>query len=304
MGEAGGEVTAPSELVQAATAIVVQARRDDDEQLVQLWVGKVRSAHSKRAYLYDSSRFFAFIRKPLRAVVFADLLAYAAHLKSLSISDGTRYKAMSAIKRLFAFAAGLGYLPIDVARPLQLPGAKDTLTERILEEEDVQRLIAGESSPRNKLMLQLLYLAGVRVDELIGLCWRDLQVRRGGGGQITVFGKGRKTRAIRLDGAIWPALMAARGSAADDAPVFPGRGGARMNPSTVLRVVKAAAARVGITKPVSPHWMRHCHASHALDRGAPLSLVQQTLGHSSIATTSRYLHARPNESSSKFLPPI
>jgi hypothetical protein len=66
--------------------------------------------------------------------------------------------------------------------------------------------------------------------------------------------------------------------------------------------VRAAAARAGIALPVSPHWFRHAHASHALDRGAPIHLVQATLGHTSITTTGRYLHARPQDSSSRFLP--
>jgi site-specific recombinase XerD len=69
----------------------------------------------------------------------------------------------------------------------------------------------------------------------------------------------------------------------------------------VLRIVKKAAARAGIKKPVSPHWMRHAHASHALERGAPIHLVQATLAHSSISTTGRYLHARPSDSSSRYL---
>jgi integrase/recombinase XerD len=65
--------------------------------------------------------------------------------------------------------------------------------------------------------------------------------------------------------------------------------------------VKAAAARAGLPPEVSAHWLRHAHASHALDRGAPAHLVQATLGHSSLTTTGRYLHARPSESSGKFL---
>jgi site-specific recombinase XerD len=85
--------------------------------------------------------------------------------------------------------------------------------------------------------------------------------------------------------------------------VFPSRkGGEPLTDSGIWRIVKQAAQRAGIEVPVSPHWLRHAHASHALDRGAPIHLVQVTLGHASITTTGRYLHARPKESSSKFLP--
>jgi integrase/recombinase XerD len=70
----------------------------------------------------------------------------------------------------------------------------------------------------------------------------------------------------------------------------------------VHRIVEAAAARAGLGAAVSAHWLRHAHASHALDRGAPISLVQTTLGHASVATTGRYLHARPRDSSARYLP--
>ncbi|HYQ91573.1 MAG TPA: tyrosine-type recombinase/integrase, partial [Candidatus Competibacteraceae bacterium] len=71
--------------------------------------------------------------------------------------------------------------------------------------------------------------------------------------------------------------------------------------SQVHRIVRAAARRAGLTMPVSPHWLRHAHASHALERGAPIHLVQQTLGHASVATTGVYLHARPGDSSALYL---
>ncbi len=147
-------------------------------------------------------------------------------------------------------------------------------------------------------MLRLLYGAGLRVSELTALTWRDAQ-DRGDSGQITVMGKGEKTRAILLSVDTWRELSGLRD--ADDAPVFPSRNGGHLDPSQVRRIVKGAARRAGITAPVSPHWLRHAHASHALDRGCPIHLVQATLGHASVATTGRYLHARPTDSSSRYL---
>ena len=114
------------------------------------------------------------------------------------------------------------------------------------------------------------------------------------------------TRAIQVPASVWKLLAGLRTpktGAAD--PVFrsrKGENGGVLRPLAVLRIVRKAAARAGIELPVSPHWFRHAHASHALDRGAPIHLVQATLGHASITTTGRYLHARPNDSSSRFLP--
>ncbi len=83
--------------------------------------------------------------------------------------------------------------------------------------------------------------------------------------------------------------------------MFVSRTGGPLSRTQVFRIVRAAAKRVGIDKDVSPHWLRHARASHALDRDAAVHLVQATLGHSSVATTGRYLHDRPTESSSKYL---
>ncbi len=100
----------------------------------------------------------------------------------------------------------------------------------------------------------------------------------------------------------WEALRTIRGEAGPDDAVFrSSRGGGPLDARQARRIVAAAARRAGVDAQVSPHWLRHAHASHALDRGAAIHLVQATLGHSSVATTGRYLHARPTESSSKYL---
>jgi integrase/recombinase XerD len=141
----------------------------------------------------------------------------------------------------------------------------------------------------------------MRVSELCGLRWKDVQ-ERGGAGQVTVYGKGGKTRAILLEPAAWVELQSLRGDAADDSPVFMSRkGGGPVQPNQVREIVAAQAKRAGLKRRVSPHWLRHSHASHAIDNQCPVSLVSATLGHTSLATTGRYLHARPHESSGKYL---
>jgi len=101
---------------------------------------------------------------------------------------------------------------------------------------------------------------------------------------------------------VWDMLMSLKGDVPANAPVFCSRKSGHLSQSAVWRIVKQASKTAGIDKEVSCHWFRHAHASHALDRGCPIHLVQATLGHSSIATTGRYLHARPTESSGEFLP--
>ena len=145
------------------------------------------------------------------------------------------------------------------------------------------------------------------MSEIVNLQWRHV-VASGDSGQITVTGKGDKTRAIKLSGDTWRALQGFRpAGAGSDAYVFQsqrrrgqeGRNG-RLDRSSVNRIVRRAGRLIGVDK-LSPHWLRHAHASHALDKGATVAVVKETLGHSSIAVTSRYLHARPSESSALYL---
>jgi integrase/recombinase XerD len=279
---------------------IVPRQADTDEQLVALWLHG-RPATTRRVYASDVDRFFGAIRKSMGSVTLADLQQFADELESQSLKPATRHRILATIKSLFAFAHGIGYLPFDVARPVRLPNLRDAMAERILSEAQVRRMLTLERHPRNQAILFLLYAAGVRVSECCALTWKDLQARDDGG-QVTVFGKGGKTRAALLPPSVWSSLMALRGDAADDMPIFRSRKGSHLHPSQVLRLVKKAASRAGIKRPVSPHWMRHAHASHALDHGAPIHLVQATLGHNSVATTGRYLHARPTDSSSRYLP--
>ena len=283
------------------TALVTQERTSSDEQLIAVWLHG-RSEHTARAYRADVERFRRATGKPLAAVTLADLQAFA---DSLEGAQASRYRTLSAVKSLLGFGHRIGYLPFDVGRVLRLPAVRSRLAERILAEADLHRILNLEPSPRNRAILTLLYASGVRVSELCGLSWRDLQPN-GEGGQITVFGKGSVTRAIQIPASVWKLVMGLRpaGAGLDD-PVFASRklkSGGRLKALGVLRVVRGAAKRAGIDLPVSPHWFRHAHASHALDRGAPIHLVQATLGHANINTTGRYLHARPQDSSSRFLP--
>jgi len=268
-----------------------------DTQLVALWLHG-RSPHTQRAYRSDVKRFQAFSGQPLRRVTLGDVQGFADSL--LHLSPASQSRILSAIKSLLAFGHRIGYLAYDVGQPLRLPRQKNRLAERILSEADVHRMLALEPSRRDRVLLRLLYAGGLRVSELCALAWRDAQERRDAG-QIAVSGKGEKTRVVLLTPATWQELTGLRDGADPNAPIFRSRKGGHLDKSQVLRIVRLAGRRAGIDVAVSPHWLRHAHASHALERGCPIHLVQATLGHASVATTGRYLHARPSDSSARYL---
>ena len=275
----------------------VPQQASSDAQLVTMWLHG-RSASTARAYGADAAAFLAYAAKPLQSVTVGDVHGFADSLAALA--SASRARKLSSVKSLLTYAHRLGYVAFNVGAAVRLPPVKNTLAERIMTEADVQRMLALEPDARNGAMLRLVYCAGLRISEVCGLSWRDLSARDDAG-QATVYGKGGKTRVILLPGSVWRVVVALRGSADPDAAVFVSQRHGHLDASAVHRVVKAAAARAGLSADVSAHWLRHAHASHALDRGAPIHLVQATLGHASVATTGRYTHARPSDSSARYL---
>ena len=272
-----------------------------DGELIRLWLSLKTSPHTRRAYRFDSSHFLSTVRKPLAAVTLSDLQAWVETLGQGSVGTATQNRAITAVKSLLTFGHETGYLPFNVGAAIKLRPHPNHLAQRVLSEEQIAKLVEAAPIGRDRILLRLLYVSGVRVSELCGLRWLDLEARHEGG-QITVFGKGGKTRSVLLKANLWHELLSLKQTARPEDPVFASRKRGPLDASQVRRIAYAAARHAGIDAKVSPHWLRHAHASHALDHHAPIHLVQATLGHASVATTGRYLHARPTDSSSFYLP--
>ncbi|MHB9071653.1 MAG: tyrosine-type recombinase/integrase [Sedimentisphaerales bacterium] len=284
---------------QLISAEVVVRQATTDEQVIELWLHG-RSPHTQKAYRKDIRNFVHTMNKPFAMVTLGDLQNYADSLAAKGLKDISCHRILSSVKSLFTFAHKLGLL-FDVGRPLKLPKYKDELAERILSEAEIHRIIDMEHQPRNRLLLRLLYLSGIRVSEVCRLTWSNMTARDNSQGQMTIFGKGSKTNNILLPASLWIDLMAFKNAALDTSPVFRSRKGGHLTAAQVWNIVKKAAKRAGISKAVSPHWFRHGSASHSISRGANISLVSATLGHASILTTSKYIHCRPEDSSSLYL---
>lgn len=285
------------------TLVVTQKADTASEQLLNMWLhGK--SIHTADYYRRSAKRFLEFVGKPLHLVTLAEVQGFATSLEESGLSASTQRTIMAAVKSLLSFGLKIEVLPRNVGTLVKLPQAPDTLSERLLSEIEVLTMIDFETHPRNRAILRLLYYGGLRVSELCGLKWKNLSVRDNGG-QVTVKGKGGKTRTVLVPAGLWVELMRLLGDEGENDPVFRSKKKSHDGHLTrewVHKIVQAAANRAGITGKVSPHALRHAHASHSLERGAKIHLVQATLGHSSVAVTGRYLHARPEDSSGLYLP--
>ena len=289
--------TRMDELAHRSVAPGMPANATTDDQVIRLWLHD-RARGTVRAYQADVAGFLHG-GIALQQVTLGLVQDYADTL--VGLSSATRARRLSSVKSLLSFAHRIGYLPFNVGAAITLPKVKMMLAQRIMPEEAVVRMLALELHRRNRALLRVLYVAGLRISEAVGLRVGDLIARKAEGGQITVFGKGGQTRVVLVPPGLWADLEALTAGADPEAPVFLSRQGSALDASQAHRVVKAAAARAGLPVAVSAHWLRHAHVSHALDRGAPAHLVQATVGHASLATTSRYAHARPGDSSSRYL---
>lgn len=272
---------------------------ENDSQLIELWIhGK--TTNTAEAYRRDIDRFTAFVNKPLPQVTLADVQAFSDSLGA-ELADASKARMLAAVKSLLTFGHRVGYLLFNVGAAIELPKVKNTLAERFLDKRSTRLMIDREPNPRNQALLRLIYIAGLRVSEATNLAGKDLTPREKGG-QVTVFGKGGKTRMLLIDEVTWNQLMTLRSeSTLGDSPIFQTRSGKALHRMHVLKIVKAAAKRAGIKKAVSPHWLRHATATHMITDGAPIHEVQAQLGHASISTTGKYLHALPINGAANYL---
>ena len=273
----------------------VLTRASTDRELVYVWLGD-KSRTTQVSYSSIVTGFFSFINKPLAQVQIEDLQLWHRRLQ-LTDRPSTVANKIRAIKSLFSYGVKVGYLEVNIGNYIKCPRVKEKLAERILSESDCLKLIEATQTERNRALLCMMYACGLRVSEVCSLTWGDLQPH-GEGGKCTVFGKGNKTRVVLVPVSVWQLLMAL--PRIIDA-VFVSRTGRPLERTMVYKIVKDCAKRAGVSEKASCHWLRHSHASHAIASGCNLRLLQQSLGHSKLETTERYLHINPDSGSSQFI---
>lgn len=268
-----------------------------DEQIISLWL----SGHSKntqKTYRRTVRAFLDFVEKPLADLTLDDLALWVKSLELRYTINSVKLK-LSVIKSLFSYAWKVDYLEVNPAKVIPTPGGVDARHERFLEQDEVRRLISEAREGRDRCLLSLIYATGLRASEALGIDWKDLQPRANGG-QVTVAGKGGKVRTVLVGESLWLSLQSLKGECETEA-VFVTSTGNRLDRHKLHRIIKAAAERAGGNPHVSAHWLRHAHACHSLENGCDIDVLMRSLGHSSLTVTSKYLHARPNEGSSRFI---
>jgi integrase/recombinase XerD len=288
------------------SAVVPDLDRAIEDYLAYLQVERGLSPATIGAYRNDLRDFrrqlgtgAAWDRSPDAAVAYLASKTRRGDDEAALAPTSLRRRA-AALKGFYRFAYGEGVIEVDVASRLDLPRQSRRLPDT-LDVGEVERLLEAASAGglRDRALLELLYAAGLRVSEAIGLDREDLSVD---GAFVRVIGKGDRERLvpvgeIALDHLVaWldgprPALLAlhhvdpVRGG-----PLFLGERGRRLARQQAYSAVTRAADVAGLTGKVSPHTLRHSFATHLLEGGADLRVVQELLGHASISTTQLYTH--------------
>ncbi len=220
---------------------------------------------------------------------------YLAHLMKTA-SRATVQRRLSAIKAFFRYREGTTG-EASPARTLRSPKLERRLPT-ILQPSEVERLIdfdRDKDSPaaiRDRAIMEALYSSGLRVSELVGLNWRDIDEDTG---MLTVRGgKGNKDRVVPIGEPAMQALAAWRRAMPvawePDGPVITNLRGGRLTTRSVEKLLANRLVRAGVASSITPHGLRHCFATHMLGNGADLRSIQEMLGHTSLATTQRYTH--------------
>ncbi|GAB3063952.1 tyrosine recombinase XerC [Stenotrophomonas tumulicola] len=211
------------------------------------------------------------------------------HRRGLSATSLQR--RLSACRGYYAWQLKHGRLQVDPTLGLKAPRAPRRLPQ-VLDADEAVQLVElapeGELGRRDRALLELFYSSGLRLSELCGLTWRDLDFDSG---LVNVLGKGNRQRRVPIGRPAREALQTWRAESGGQpaAPVFPGRNGPISQRAVQVRI-KQLAQRQGLFKDVHPHMLRHSFASHILESSGDLRGVQELLGHADIATTQIYTH--------------
>lgn len=282
---------------------------EQNQKLVQRWIRHLRterdlSPHTLSSYKRDVGKYVTWLGdKDLGDVTATDIENYLVYVRGeLGLAASSTARMLASVRGLHSFGFQERALPIDVAASVPAP-ARGTSIPKAMSVDDVVSLIdacpngdgAGPLQLRDRALVEMLYSTGARITELLDLDVDDWDAENQ---WVLVRGKGGKERIVPLG---TPALRAleqyqVRGREAlnkkGSPALFLNRSGARMGRQSGFKVVSEAAERAGVG-PVSPHTLRHSFATHLLEGGADVRVVQELLGHASVATTQIYTKVSP-----------
>ncbi len=256
---------------------------------------KGASEHTLRAYKKDLQEFAEFTRKPAEEIEMIDVRGFVAQQIKNGLNKTTAGRRLAAIRSFLKYLLREGYIKANPAKLVSTPKAPKLLP-KFLSVDETFSLIEqsgglGFMMARDRAILELLYSSGLRVSEIAGLTMEDVNTKEG---LVKVKGKGKKERILPVGSkavdAIKSYLVEKMLLKRRNKAVFLNRSGEKLSDRGIRRIVVKYARQTGISGRVGPHTIRHTFASHLLQSGADLRVIQELLGHASLSTTQKYTH--------------
>lgn len=240
------------------------------------------SGKTLRSYLFHVGRFLSDAKADPKSLTDRDIQNHFLKLGGFMDPLTVNLK-LSAVKFFFREILGREIVVNYLKKPKRLP--------EVLTKDELSRLLSVTLNPKHKLILKLLYGCGLRVSEVVNLKKEDLRLSEGI--LIVRQSKGNKDRIVTIPNSIINDLQSFLGLHSSDY-AFDSQVGNKLTTRTVGMIVLHAAMKAGIKKKISPHTLRHSYATHLLEQGTDLRIIQKLLGHSSIKTTEIYTHVSTN----------
>lgn len=282
------------------------------EESIQIWAWLNQghfSDRTKKTYIRIVKDFLTFNwHLSLKQITPAIVTLYLR--KKDKVAASTRNLHRNCLSSLFQYLENVSYIQKSPVKVVKQEKVTETFHYKVLSIEQIKRMTEKVGSPRDRLILQILYFTGLRVSELSTIKVKDFSVssqkRNTQGAYLTVIGKGSKIRTVLTGTYLWKEIKKyiKKVNLQPNDYIFNFEG-APLSRITIFKIIKKATLVAGIKVPggktPSPHWFRHTSAIHALENGADIHVVQTTLGHASLATTGQYLKSRPVKSNASYL---
>jgi integrase/recombinase XerD len=287
--------------------IITQNNNLNDTQLENLllktWIVSKQSRSTKQIYERIITEFLLYNQnKLLKNITVQEVNSFLFEYNE-EMSLASKSLAQSVLSSLFSHLMNSGYInknPVKFTTRIKVP---QEILSKTMDEKEVERLIESPKKIRDSLLIKFLYLTGLRVSEVTNLKWSHFKENETTI-KISVIGKGNKARIIQISKDLFSELKILKKK--ESVFVFESQKGKNcpLDKSAVFRIIKSAAKKAKIYRAISPHTLRHTHATLSLKKGAPIHLVKKSLGHSSILTTEKYLHVIEDEFSGNYLSKI
>lgn len=277
--------------------------------------GEPKSEETKQAYREDIARFMSFVGlNDIKDVTTQHVQAYLDSLVEKERAIATIQRKLASISSFIEYVVRRKLLPYNLTRDVSIKSAADknrnqdmsTMERRDVPFTTALRVIEGTRNPRDRALASLMFGAGLRVSEAICVRWKDITFQTNDNTwAVRVVGKGNKTRVAPIASSAVRDLQAWKelDNPSPDDFVFHSRRDRKqhINRHRAYQIISDAAKRAGVEGSFGNHRLRHSHAKTALERGCPLHVLRDQLGHSNIATTNKYLAATPGVGTSRYV---